>query len=71
MTAELFDAVPIEKMTDAEHAVREAAAKIPPEMCARFETAAKLNDEDRKAITEIARQALAGFQPKPTPKEKS
>jgi F-type H+-transporting ATPase subunit alpha len=71
LTAELFDAVPIEKMTDAEHAVREAAAKIPPEMCARFETAAKLNDEDRKAITEIARQALAGFQPKPTPKEKS
>ena len=68
LTAELFDPVPIDQMTDAEHAVREAAAKIPTEMCARFETAAKLSDEDRKAIIEIARLALAPFQPKPESK---
>ena len=36
-------------------------------MRARFETAAELSDEDRKAIIEIARQALARFQPKPEP----
>ncbi len=65
LTAKLFDAVPLEQMTDAEHAVREAAASIPAEVCARFETAAKLNDEDRKTIVEIARQALARFHPKP------
>jgi len=35
---------------------------------ARFETAAKLSDEDKRAIIEIARQALAPFQPKPDPK---
>ena len=46
----------------------EAAANIPAEVSARFETAAKLNDEDKKAIIEIARQALAPFQPKPDPK---
>jgi hypothetical protein len=48
--------------------VREAAANIPAEMSARFETAAKLSDEDKKAIIEIARQSLAPFQPKPDPK---
>ena len=37
-------------MTEAEHAVREAAAGIPAEVRARFETAADLSDEDRKAI---------------------
>ena len=41
---------------------------ITPEVCARFETATKLSDEDRKAILEIARQALAPFQLKPEPK---
>jgi F-type H+-transporting ATPase subunit alpha len=68
LTAELFDPVPLEQMKDAEHAVHEAATKIPAEVCARFETADKLSDEDRKTIIEIARQALARFQPKPEPK---
>jgi F-type H+-transporting ATPase subunit alpha len=68
LTANLFDPVPLDRMTDAGRAVREAAANIPAEVSARFETAAKLNDEDKKAIIEIARQALAPFQPKPDPK---
>jgi F-type H+-transporting ATPase subunit alpha len=68
LTANLFDLVPLDQMTDAEHAVREAAANLPAEVCARFETAAKLNDEDRKTIIEIARKALARFQPKPESK---
>jgi len=68
LTAKLFDLVPLEQMTDAEHALNMAAANIPAEVCARFETADKLNDEDRKAIVEIARQALARFQPKPEAK---
>jgi F-type H+-transporting ATPase subunit alpha len=68
LTANLFDAVPLEQMAEARHAVRESASKIPAEVSARFETSAKLNDEDKKAIIEIARQALAPFQPKPDPK---
>ncbi len=55
-------------MTDAEHAVQKAAANIPAEVCARFESADKLSDEDRKTIIEIARQALTPFQPKPDAK---
>jgi F-type H+-transporting ATPase subunit alpha len=68
LTAELFDPLPLEQMTEAEHAVHEAAASIPAQVCARFETADKLSDEDRRTIVDIARKALAGFQPKPESK---
>ena len=73
LTAELFDRVPLDQMTDAERAVHEAAANIPADVCARFETAAELNAEDRKTIIDIAREALARFQPKPdaTPEAKA
>lgn len=63
LTAELFDHVPIDRMSDAELAVREAAAEIPVEVSARFDTADKLSDEDRATIIAIARQALVPFQP--------
>jgi F-type H+-transporting ATPase subunit alpha len=65
LTAGLFDPVPLAGMTDAGQAVQAAAAKIPGEICTRFETAEKLSEEDRKAILAIAREALAPFQPKP------
>ncbi len=65
LTADLFDAVPLDQMTDAENAVIDAAANIPADLAARFETADKLSDEDRKTIIELARQALEPFQPKP------
>ncbi len=65
LTANLFDPVPLERMIDAQHAVHDAAAKIPAEISARFETADKLSDEDRKVIIALARAALAPFQPKP------
>ena len=71
LTAELFDRVPIDQMTDAEHAVQEAAANIPAELTARFNTADKLSDEDRATIVQIARNALIRFQPKPESKPES
>ena len=46
-------------MTDAEQAVRKAAADIPAEVRERLDTADKLSDEDRETIIDIARQALA------------
>ncbi|MGD0674111.1 MAG: alternate F1F0 ATPase, F1 subunit alpha [Polyangiaceae bacterium] len=68
LSTELFDAVPMDQMTDAEHAVQTAAADIRPEVRARFESAPKLSDEDRQTTIESARRALARFQPKPVPK---
>ncbi len=63
LTAKLFDPIALEKMTEAQLSVEKAAASISAEITARFETAKKLSDEDRHAIIEIARQALAPFQP--------
>ncbi len=69
VTAKLFDPVPLDRMPEAERAVHEAAAHIPPEVSARFETATKLSDADRSAIVEIARRALKPFLPKPEAKQ--
>jgi F-type H+-transporting ATPase subunit alpha len=71
LTAKLFDTVPIDRMSDAEHAVREAASDIPNEVTARFDSAEKLTDEDRATIIRIAADALARFQVQPTAREKS
>jgi F-type H+-transporting ATPase subunit alpha len=68
LTAKLFDPVPMDQMKDAAQAVQTAAATIPNEVSARFETADKLNDEDGKTIIEIARKSLARFLPKPEAK---
>jgi len=64
LAAELFDKVPMDHMTDAEHAVHESATSIPTDVRDRLDTADKLSDEDRKSIIEVARLALVPFQPK-------
>jgi F-type H+-transporting ATPase subunit alpha len=64
LTAGLFDTLPLNRMTAAEQAVTAAAASIPSEIVARFDSAQKLNDADRDAMIEIARHALADFQDK-------
>ena len=70
LTAELFDRVPLDQMTDAEQALREAAAEIPANVRERLHAAEKLTDEDRETIIQIARKSLARFQPKPEPDPK-
>ena len=52
-------------MTDAERAISEAAADIPAELSARFETTARSDADGRKTIIDIARRALARLYPKP------
>ena len=61
----LFDQIPLGKMGEAERAVCDAAARIPADVSARFESAEELADADRNQIVELATQALAHFQPKP------
>ena len=64
LTAQLFDPVPIDRMTEAEHAVQKVAATIPAQVIERLATADKLSNEDRETITQVARQALHAFVPK-------
>ncbi len=59
----LFDAVPLERMAQAERAVRDAAATIAPEVAARLDSAAGTNEEDAQLVTAMVRRALASFQP--------
>jgi F-type H+-transporting ATPase subunit alpha len=68
LNARLFDRVPLDQMTDAEHVLHEAAADMPAEMRERLNTADKLSDADREMIIQIATKSLARFQPKPEAK---
>jgi len=72
LAAGLFDQVPLDKLPDAERALRAAAGDIPVDVAARFITADKLSNDDRKATLEVAVKALAPFQSaaetKPSPK---
>jgi F-type H+-transporting ATPase subunit alpha len=71
LTAELFDGVPLERMTKAEQAVHKVAAEIPVQVTEWLDAGKKLSDEDREAIIDIARQVLTRFQPKPDPNPKA
>ena len=68
LTAGLFDPVPLEKASDAELALRKAAAEIPADVGERLISSDKLSDADRQSILDIATRALGSFQPKPAPK---
>ena len=71
LTANLFDPVPLERMADAEKAVREAATtSIPTEVAQRLLGTAKLADDDRAMIVQLARGALAPFIPAAPPVER-
>ena len=66
LTAGLFDAVPMERMLDAEHAVRDATERsMPAEVGQRLLGAGKLGDADRATIVNLAREALKAFVPHP------
>lgn len=75
LSAQLFDRIPLDQMTDAERALRDASVTIPADVAKRLESADKLSDADRTTIVELARNALARFQPgpesKPEPKAPS
>jgi F-type H+-transporting ATPase subunit alpha len=67
----LFDAVPRDRMTDAEHAVHEAAAKISSDVSTRLDSADKLSDEDRRTFIETAGKALKEFTAKAEPEQET
>jgi F-type H+-transporting ATPase subunit alpha len=68
LTAELFDAVPLDRMPDAEHALRKAAADIPAEVCERLDTAEKLSDEDRERSSKSPANRSKSSRPSRTPR---
>jgi F-type H+-transporting ATPase subunit alpha len=65
LTGRQFDSVPLERMRDAELALRKAAAELPPEISRRLSRDDHLSDSDRAAILQTAREILAPFQKMP------
>jgi F-type H+-transporting ATPase subunit alpha len=61
LSGKLFDSVPMEKMREAELALRKAANELPAELVQRLSSAEVLSDSDREVILEIARETLASF----------
>ncbi len=68
LTAGLFDPLPLDKVNDAEKALQKATTDIPAEVAGRLASADKFSDDDRKAILDIAKRALAPLQPVPAAK---
>ncbi|HEU0234570.1 MAG TPA: alternate F1F0 ATPase, F1 subunit alpha [Gallionella sp.] len=62
LTGKFFDSVPLERMRDAELALRKAAEGFAAELAQRLTSADELKDRDREAILQIARDTLAPFQ---------
>jgi len=65
LTGGLFDLVALPRMADAQIAVQNAASNLPAPLIERMLGQDRLNDEDRKAVTASAAEALKGFLPKP------
>ncbi len=65
LTAGLFDTVPLSRMAEAQRAVQDSAAKLPEPLLKRLGGANKLNDEDRRCVTDLASSALKAFLPTP------
>jgi F-type H+-transporting ATPase subunit alpha len=66
LTAGLFDAVPLDRMAEAERAVLDAAGHaLPDDLVQRLLTADQLADADRAAVVALARGAIARFLPAP------
>jgi len=61
VNAGLFDDLPLERVADAETAVREAVLAELPEWCERIESGAEQDDGDWRQLLDSARQALSGM----------
>ncbi|MGB7597372.1 MAG: alternate F1F0 ATPase, F1 subunit alpha [Gallionella sp.] len=65
LTGGLFDDVPLERMRNAELALRKAADEFPADLVKRITSVEELKDSDRETILQIARMTLATFQGSP------
>ncbi len=65
LTGGLFDAVPLDRMPQAERAVQAAAEQLPGDLVDRLETAKTLNDADRARFVGAAGEALKRYRAEP------
>lgn len=58
----LFANIPLERMGEAEHALRMATSKLSSDICQRLNSSEKLSEESRDVILKIAHNALTHLQ---------
>lgn len=58
VTQGIFDAVPIEKIVEAEKRVRQEVSKVLPDVCQRIEAGEHLSEGDRKALLDLAQTTI-------------
>jgi F-type H+-transporting ATPase subunit alpha len=68
LTAGLLDPVAIDKVAEAENALRKSTTEIPADVTERLSSADKLSDADRQCIVDVATRALAPFHAPPEAK---
>jgi F-type H+-transporting ATPase subunit alpha len=68
LSAGLFDAVPLEKVKDAQAALVQATSKMDKEMAVRLTSADKLSDNDRKVLLNLVTGVLNPFRSASDPK---
>jgi len=69
LIAGLFDPVPLERMAEAERAVRQVAGQLPAGVAERLEGADSLSTGDRETILALVRQALETLPLNPGPQQ--
>ncbi|HEX5024542.1 MAG TPA: alternate F1F0 ATPase, F1 subunit alpha [Agriterribacter sp.] len=62
LTSSLFDTVPLEKMKEAETAIRRVTLELPPDLIQRLSSFEKLKEEDEQAIQTKIKEVLEPFQ---------
>jgi F-type H+-transporting ATPase subunit alpha len=71
LAAGLFDLIPIEKVAEAELAIRQAANTLSADIVERFTTAHTLTDSDRQAVLAVGTRVLQHFHPANAPPSSS
>ncbi len=61
-SAGLLNAIPVEKVANAERAIRRKVTAELPAVCQRMESGEKLTVEDREELVRVIRDAVAGFE---------
>ena len=67
LSEKLFDVVPLDKMSQAEQAVHEAAAHLPSQLAAGFDSDDKLSDDNRTTLSAMLHKVLQPFLPEAAP----
>ena len=62
LSGQLFDSVPLDKMKEAEYALRKAAKELPAELSSRLSSDKELSEADRDEILKMAKRELLPFQ---------